>query len=232
MSRPSPKRRSHTVQIVLTIILSVTVAALSVTAVLLGTVRQKLEEQSEVIPAEPTDPTSATEAEASAPSPDDEDAALAYYQEMYEEFCEDCADASAVRYDYYDLDGDGIDELFLSEGDFHMARVALYSYFDGHGVQVDGMYGSYGEVRFSEDTGLLIDVDTAQGYYTRVDLSYDRGVLTTEFYCSDNEGAVNGSDAAYSINGEIVSADVYHAALERRPLLERTILLGRTYKPQ
>ena len=258
MPAPSPKRRSNVVPIVLTIVLSLVVLMLGATAIVLALIRAALKSQPQPVPpvdsssvaessavdssmTEPTpgsDDTSYTEeatevlpVQTEEPSADDEEAWVQYYQQMLDQFCASSSDPENVRFDLMDLDNDGIPELFLSEGEYHLAHVLMYSYYNGLGRQIEGIYGSYGEVLYDEDTGLLIDTDMTQGYYYRADYHYYHGELTNVFYCSDNEGAVeNEFERQYMLNGEAVSADVYYAEMDRRTL-DDAISLGREYSP-
>ena len=191
---------------------------------------ESVEEPTAAVP-ETEVPTAEAPVQTETVPDDEEEAWVQYYQQMLDQFCASSSDPENVRFDLLDLDDDGIPELFLSEGEYHLAHVLMYSYFDGFGRQIEGIYGSYGDVLYDVNNGLLIDTDMSQGYYYRIDYQYYHGELTAVFSCSDNEGAVeNEFERQYMLNGEAVSADVYYAEMDRRSL-DDAISLGREFSP-
>ena len=134
-------------------------------------------------------------------------------------------------YDLYDINGDDFPELFLSDGDYHVAAVTIYTYTNGTGKQLEnGRIGSYGSILFHENTGLLIDTNMGQGYFYRTDWYMDGDALVPVFSCSDNTGAVEDpADYAFTINGETVTDEEYYEVTNQRDYYASSIELGRSY---
>ena len=253
-----PKRHSNVLPIILTVFLSLTVLTLTAIVIFLAFVRNEVrkeyaaitagrEPSTEMMTAPETEPVTAWVAVPETEAPpvpvsseemtepgyaDDAEAYLEYYDEVFDEFLTESDDPDSVRYDLYDLDGDSIPELFISEGEWHFATVSLYTYFDGAGMLVSrGMLGSYGTIRLDQDTGFLVDYFSNQGYSSRRDYYYNRGELTLVFSSSENTGAVT-DPAEYElfINDQAVTIDEFNSAIAEHTVNE-VIELGRYYDP-
>ncbi len=69
-----------------------------------------------------------------------------------------------IYYDIYDLDGDDIPELIISEGEFHSAGCRIYSYIAPDTVYL-GRAGEWGQISFFPESRLLLFAWTNQGHY-------------------------------------------------------------------
>lgn len=247
---PQPKRRSNALPIVLTVILSLIVLTLTITDLTLYFIRNSLRRQPSPSPfptiesmADPTEATvfpvpdsspaitpSAAEEPTSPPAVDTEDQSWAdYYADVINALYLASDSPDDMMYDIYDLNSDGIPELFVSEGTWHTATVSLFTYSNGTGKQVDDMLGSYGTILYHENTGILIDSFTSQGKTVRCDYYLEDDTLKVAFSCSDNMGAVaDESMYEFIVNGEYVTQDEYERALKPRAY-EDAIELGRNY---
>ena len=134
------------------------------------------------------------------------------YSELLSEIADHRTDDSSYStFSLYDITGDGVPELFVSEGFYHMAPVDIYSY-DGRLYSV-GSLGSYGGVAYDVDLGTLSNDDMSWGYEYGVscEIRGYRPVRVFQFY--NNCGAVeNESEYEYSIDGKTVTQAEYEAA--------------------
>jgi len=128
--------------------------------------------------------------------------------------------ASSPAFDLFDMDSDGIPELFVSIGDYHAAGVFAYTFKNGALADLSGdntAFGSYGEAAVSADGCLT-------GEYMGIGITYD------SFYQLDGDKLVmisnvemgelpDGDDyeniiTYYKINGEDVSEEEYNSAFD------------------
>lgn len=83
-----------------------------------------------------------------------------------------------------DLDGDGRQELFLAEDDFHGAGVDVYRLVKGKAVQL-GTVGGWGDCSYSEKDHLILSGFTGTGSETVRLLRLDKGAdsfVTAAYY--------------------------------------------------
>ncbi len=134
---------------------------------------------------------------------------------MYDE------NATSPSFDLFDMDNDGIPELFMSIGDYHAAGVFAYTFKNGTLVNLSGgntTFGSYGEAAVSADGRLT-------GEYMGMGITYD------SFYQLDGDKLVMISNAEmgevpdgddyeniityYKINDEDVSEEEYNSVFDK-----------------
>lgn len=104
--------------------------------------------------------------------------------------------ASSPAFDLFDMDNDGIPELFVSIGDYHAAGVFAYTFKNGALADLSGdntAFGSYGEAAVSADGYLT-------GEYMGMGITYD------SFYQLDGDKLVMISNVEM---GEIPDGDDY-----------------------
>lgn len=104
--------------------------------------------------------------------------------------------ASSPAFDLFDMDNDGIPELFVSIGDYHAAGVFAYTFKNGALADLSGdntAFGSYGEAAVSADGCLT-------GEYMGMGITYD------SFYQLDGDKLVMISNVEM---GEIPDGDDY-----------------------
>lgn len=109
---------------------------------------------------------------------------------MYDE------NATSPSFDLFDMDDDGIPELFVSIGDYHAAGVFAYTFKNGALADLSGdntAFGSYGEAAVSADGCLT-------GEYMGMGITYD------SFYQLDGDKLVMISNVEM---GEIPDGDDY-----------------------
>lgn len=129
--------------------------------------------------------------------------------------------ASSPAFDLFDMDNDGIPELFVSIGDYHAAGVFAYTFKNGVLADLSGdntAFGSYGEAAVSADGCLT-------GEYMGMGITYD------SFYQLDGDKLVmisnvemgeipDGDDyenimTYYKINDEDATEEEYNSAFDK-----------------
>lgn len=128
--------------------------------------------------------------------------------------------AASPAFDLFDMDSDGIPELFVSVGDFRIAGVFAYTFKNGALADLSGdntAFGSYGEAAVSTDGWLT-------GEYMGM------GIIFDSFYQLDGDKLVmisnvemgeipDGDDfeniiTYYQINGEDATEEEYNSAFD------------------
>ena len=118
-------------------------------------------------------------------------------------------DMTTKMYSLADIVGDGIPELMISDGMYHMANAKIYTYYQGKVVLL-GELGEGGSVIFDATTNELYDGYTSMGYFVEEHYRYRCGELEHTKSFADSEGAE--SSPYYKIDGKNVSASQYKAA--------------------
>ena len=149
--------------------------------------------------------------------------------DFYVEYIERYSSPQEIHYDIYDLDGDDIPELIISEGYFHAAGCRIYSYVNSE-LRELGRLGEWGTFLFYPESNLILWSWTNQGHHIEkwyeikdheMNLLYSYGFLVT------------GKDQQqYEINGESADKEEYNEYLkvhsDKRPKKdEKEIELGK-----
>lgn len=134
----------------------------------------------------------------------------------------------------YDVTGDGIPELFISDGNAHANGVEIYSYngkivrhFSHKGYN-DGTYytfGSYGTVYYCPEKNCIIDVYAGQGSVNTTVFSFIGDNLKEEVRLEDN--SLFGFEPLYQINRNEASKKEYKEIWSKYD--GETVTLGRTF---
>lgn len=155
------------------------------------------ETESESASEEETVSETSEESETAAQAAADEQAGnykAAYKTKLLEVLNDE--NASSPAFDLFDMDNDGIPELFVSIGDYHAAGVFAYTFKNGALADLSGentAFGSYGEAAVSADGYLT-------GEYMGMGITYD------SFYQLDGDKLVMISNVEM---GEIPDGDDY-----------------------
>ncbi|HCR72884.1 MAG TPA: hypothetical protein DIW26_00275 [Ruminococcus sp.] len=145
-------------------------------------------------PAETTEPETPTE--------------TAAWKDAYKEILKSC-DVANAAYGLYDLDNDGIPELFVSSGFSHAADVLVYTYDSDNVIKLDDyVYGSWGAIDILKDSGELVSSHSGQGISicSLYKKTGDKMEQVISYW--DNAGAVEDG-AEYKINEQNVSKEEY-----------------------
>ena len=131
--------------------------------------------------------------------------------DFYIEYNERYSSPQKIYYDIYDLDGDNIPELIISEGDYHAAGCRIYSYVNSE-LRELGRLGEWGTFSFYPKSRLLLFAWTNQGHYIakwyeienhELNLLYSYGFWRKEKDLKQ-----------YEINGKSASEEDYNEYLE------------------
>lgn len=161
-----------------------------------------------------------TETEAETEAVADPDEYKAVYKEKLEEFKNE-EYSNHPAFDLFDMDNDGVPELFMSHDDYHAAGVFAYSFKNGRFVDlsVEGFaYGSYGEAMVSSDGYLRSEYAGMGGVYdTYYRINGDRleEILYTEMHEIPNSDDWDNCVMQYMVNDEEVTEEEYNAAYEK-----------------
>ncbi len=130
----------------------------------------------------------------------------------------------------YDVTGDGVPELFISNGTQHTSPCYLYTYKNGL-VYIDKC-GTYGDLGFSPKQKLFTSSNLSQGYYSCGYCKLDKDlILQTEIHFFTNYSAVaTEEERIYEIDHKAVSYDEFKTAYEEYKAIDDFMGLGRDYK--
>lgn len=135
---------------------------------------------------------------------------------MYDE------NATSPSFDLFDMDNDGIPELFMSIGDYHAAGVYAYTFRDGALVNLseeDGSFGSYGAAAVSADgylTSEYMGMGMTYDYFYKLDgdkLVMISSTATEEFLDPTDDDPYHFS-LKYKVNDEDVTEEEYNSAFD------------------
>ena len=144
---------------------------------------------------------------AALPASAAEDWKAAYQQLLKSNATSATDDLMAVKYSLGDIVGDGIPELMISNGEYHMATVKVYTWYQGKAVLLEEL-PEYGYLQFDLTTGELVGSKRGQGYFWEQRFAYYCGALVPTIDFSDNDGT--DEPHYYKINGESVSESTYN----------------------
>ncbi|MBQ9898298.1 MAG: hypothetical protein IJM44_02435, partial [Ruminococcus sp.] len=151
------------------------------------------------------------------------------WEQTYSEYLAQIADNRTYEdmyptFSLYDITGDGVPELFISEGWAHAARVLVYT-FDGR-LRSIGTIGTYGGTTYYVEPQILLSYDMHMGYEYGGDYEVRDFRFARVFTYSNNCGAAeNEADREYKINDKLVTEEEYNAALDERSA-EHFVWLG------
>lgn len=134
------------------------------------------------------------------------------------------------RFSLYDITGDDVPELFISDGFKRVNSCKIYSFDEGL-IFMESL-GIDGEICYSPDSKIFGDYDIAQGheyfmYYTLDENNNFKHEITLY----NNVGAApTEEDVKYEINHEEVSYDEYKSELDKYREIDDFISLGRDYE--
>ncbi len=133
------------------------------------------------------------------------------------------------RFSIYDVTGDGIPELFISNSCARADSCKIYT-FKNNLFYIDSK-GSYGDLRFSPKQNLFEDECSVQGAhsigYDKLDENY---IFQKEMHFFENAGAAaTEEELRYEINHEDVSPEEFKNTYEEYRAIDDFISLGRDY---
>ena len=135
---------------------------------------------------------------------------------MYDE------NATSPSFDLFDMDNDGIPELFMSIGDYHAAGVYAYTFRDGALVNLseeDGSFGSYGAAAVSADgylTSEYMGMGMTYDYFYKLEgdkLVLKKSIVSEEFPDPTDDDPYHFS-LKYKVNDEDATEEEYKSAFD------------------
>lgn len=130
---------------------------------------------------------------------------------------EDRYDYSDVRFYFFDLDGDYMNEMAYAFDNYHSAGVYIATYDKTKDEVINlGSFGSNGNVTVYEGQNILFSEYIGMGYINDYFYTFDEN-KTSQLIMNfeSNEGAVeNEEDIVLRINGEPVSEEIYEQYLQ------------------
>lgn len=130
-------------------------------------------------------------------------------------------------FDLFDMDGDEIPELIISESLAHAHCSRIYTVKSDELISL-GNYGSFGEVMYYPQKGVLLSYYIGQGYEFGVYLKLDGKEFIEQMRFASDDGAVGEENAEYTINDEQVSKEEFKLACEEYDD-DNSFSLGRSY---
>ncbi len=151
------------------------------------------------------------------------------WKNAYKNIINGLSSSDDMCYNIYDMDNDGVPELFISNGKYHMAGVLIYTYYNNEAVKLgEYAYGSYGTVEIFKDSGQLVSSDSSQGYTSCVVYKKVGNNLELIFSYWDNAAAVE-SNPTYKVNDKEVSINEYVNSYNSYFKNKKMVVLGAYY---
>ena len=126
--------------------------------------------------------------------------------------------ANMVRFEPFDLNGDGRPELVFSSGDYHMADVYIFTFTDGYLTLAGTLTGSWGKIGTTCGRKYIYNSDSHMGVIQTYIYQLSENQLTPviSFVNSVDAAVDSGSNyyKGYKINDNIVSAEEYNSKLD------------------
>lgn len=135
---------------------------------------------------------------------------------MYDE------NATSPSFDLFDMDNDGIPELFMSIDNYHAAGVFAYTFKNGTLVNLSGgntTFGSYGEAAVSADgylTSGYMGMGMTSDYFYKLEgdkLVLKKSIVSEEFPDPTDDDPYHFS-LKYKVNDEYVTEEEYNSAFD------------------
>ena len=151
------------------------------------------------------------------------------WKSAYKNIINGLSSSDDMCYNIYDMDNDGVPELFISNGKYHMAGVLIYTYYNNEAVKLgEYAYGSYGTVEIFKDSGQLVSADSSQGYTSCVVYKKVGNKLESVFSCWNDAAAVE-SNPTYKVNDKEVSVNEYVNSYNSYFKNKKMLVLGAYY---
>lgn len=135
---------------------------------------------------------------------------------MYDE------NSTSPSFDLFDMDNDGIPELFMSIDNYHAAGVFVYTFKNGTLVNLSGgntIFGSYGEAAVSADgylTSGYMGMGMTSDYFYKLEgdkLVLKKNIVLEEFPDPTDDDPYHFS-LKYKVNDEYVTEEEYKSAFD------------------
>ena len=151
----------------------------------------------------------------------------AYYSILINYLNDDSQIKVVPAFDLYDIDDDGVPELFITSNSAHYCDEFIYTYDNGDTVLLEGCYSDYGT--WAAGNGYLFGYHDINGGYQAHSLYKKDGTkLIIEYSFTSDYGAVPENEAEFCINDVVVSKEEYENKIG--DVLSDTTAVGRQYE--
>lgn len=134
-----------------------------------------------------------------------------YREKLHQIAAEPNMSTPECTFNLYDVDGDGVPELFFSPGTYHVSACYMYTVYNGTLFDL-GPVGEYGTTFCYAPEHLVFFQGGGQGYFSYAVYRLESGALQPLITYFNSEAAVpDPSTATYQINDENVSRETYYA---------------------
>jgi hypothetical protein len=123
-------------------------------------------------------------------------------------------DAVSPMFNLYDLDGDGVPELLISDDNYHAAAGEIYTVYHEKPIKL-GSCGSWGEFQYCSDTKYIFSGMTAQGCTSSSVYKIENGKMIERISFFDNTGYSGESGLVFEVNGKEVSQEDFDNEQEK-----------------
>ena len=131
------------------------------------------------------------------------------WKELYSAELKRHIDSLSTKFNICDLDGDGIPELLISDGDYHAAGGRIFTVNDGKLSDLGG-YGSWGEFQYDPINKYIFSGMTGQGETYCSVFRLDNGKMVEIVSFHDNRGAVDESKWQFEVNNQSVTRETFY----------------------
>ena len=120
-----------------------------------------------------------------------------------------------ARYELYDINSDGIPELFISSGEAHYSDLYVYAFFDGRSQPIDYAAGAYGSAYVVPDKGYVYYKGGNQGSYWTQVKQFNGRELTEVAVLEDTSAAISANYYGYKYNGSKITQSQYNSYMSQ-----------------
>lgn len=129
-------------------------------------------------------------------------------------------------YEMYDINSDGIKELFISEGAARNSRVFIYTYTGSECKEVKTLDLTYGTIYVEPEKSFVAYIDSHMGYTFKSLYEFNGNTLDLKESFSDNSMNADYETVVYKHNNQEVTKTEYITAMSAYDYLE-LIVVGR-----
>ncbi len=139
----------------------------------------------------------------------------------YEDYGSMCS-----MYELYDINSDGIQELFISEGAARNSRVFIYTYTGSECKEVKTLHLTYGTIYVEPKKSFVAYIDSHMGYTFKSLYEFNGNTLDLKESFSDNSMNADYETVVYKHNNQEVTETEYITAMSAYDYLQ-LIVVGR-----
>lgn len=131
-------------------------------------------------------------------------------------------------YDFFDINDDGIQELFISEGTERLSRVFIYTYTGSECKEVKTLDLTYGTIYVDQGKSFVVYIDSFMGYNCRVIYEFNGDTLDLKESFENNSMNADYETVFYRHNNQEVTETEYITAMSAYDYSLELVEVGRT----